>query len=59
MQPSVHMALAVFALASLGAAQGKNLLFYGNSFSFFNGGVAPLVRAIAIEAGYQAPVYQW
>ena len=58
MQPSAHVALAVLALTSLGAAQGKNLLFYGNSFSFFNGGVAPLVRAIAIEAGYQAPVYQ-
>lgn len=36
-------------------AQGKNVLFYGNSFSFFNGGVAQIVRAIAIEAGQPAP----
>ncbi|MEO6598002.1 MAG: hypothetical protein ABIP94_24935, partial [Planctomycetota bacterium] len=50
--------LAAFALLSLPCvlvAQGKNLLFYGNSFSFFNAGVARVVKFIAIEAGYPAP----
>ena len=54
----LHTALALLLLAAAVPAQGKNLLFYGNSFSFFHGGVAPLVRAIAIEAGYPPPVYQ-
>ncbi|MCA8951613.1 MAG: hypothetical protein KDE27_19050 [Planctomycetes bacterium] len=49
---------ATLALSSAAFAQGKNLLFYGNSFSFFNGGVARLVHAIAIEAGHPAPIYQ-
>ncbi len=53
-----HAAVAILLLASALTAQGKNLLFYGNSFSFFNGGVAQLVRAIAIDAGLPAPTYQ-
>ncbi len=53
-----HAAIAILLLASALHAQGKNLLFYGNSFSYFNGGVAQLVRAIAIEAGFPAPTYQ-
>ncbi|HEX5050313.1 MAG TPA: hypothetical protein VFZ65_00945 [Planctomycetota bacterium] len=51
-------AIAVLSLPSALLAQGKNLLFYGNSFSFFNGGVAQVVRAIAIEAGYPSPTIQ-
>lgn len=43
-------------LAAAGIAQvGKNLLFYGNSYSSRNGGVADLVRLLAIEAGLSAP----
>lgn len=50
--------LAAILLATSLAAQGKNLLFYGNSFSYFHGGVAQLVRAMAIEVGLPPPVYQ-
>jgi hypothetical protein len=53
-----NAAVALLLLASALHAQGKNLLFYGNSLSFFNGGVAPIVRAIAIQAGLPAPTYQ-
>lgn len=53
-----YWTLALLLLTPALQGQGKNLLFYGNSFSFFNGGVAPLVRAIAIEAGFPAPTYQ-
>jgi hypothetical protein len=42
------------ATASL-AQTGKNLLFYGNSYSQRNGGVGDLVRLLAIEAGLPAP----
>ena len=49
-----HLLLAL-ALASAATAQSKNLLFYGNSFSFFNGGVAPLMQLIAIEAEPPSP----
>lgn len=58
MHPVRPVAIAILLLASTLQAQGKNLLFYGNSFSFFNGGVAQLVRGIAIEAGFPAPTYQ-
>lgn len=51
-------AVLFLLLAPAVRAQGKNLLFYGNSFSFFNGGVARLVQAMAVEAGFPAPVYQ-
>lgn len=53
-----HAALAILLLVSLLPAQGKNLLFYGNSFSYFNSGVARIVQAIAVKAGFPAPVYQ-
>ena len=36
-------------------AQGKNLLFYGNSFSSRNGTVANMVQLIALEAGHLVP----
>lgn len=51
------LALLTFALALAAPsfAQGKNLLFYGNSYSSRNGGVADLVRLLAIEAGLPAP----
>jgi hypothetical protein len=55
---SVCITAALFALPSLLLAQGKNVLFYGNSFSYFNGGVAHLVRLIAQEAGLPVPFCQ-
>lgn len=58
MHPYRLAAIAILLAAPALTAQGKNLLFYGNSFSFFNGGVAQLVRAMAIEAGFPAPTYQ-
>jgi hypothetical protein len=60
--PAMHClrraAVVILLLAPSVLAQGKNLLFYGNSLSFFNGGVARLVQAMAVEAGFPAPVYQ-
>jgi len=58
MQLLRRAATAILLLVPVLHAQGKNLLFYGNSFSFFNGGVAQIVRTIAVEAGYPAPTYQ-
>ncbi len=52
-------ALLLAGLAGLttgAAAQaGKNILFYGNSYSSRNGGVGDLVRLLAVEAGLSAP----
>lgn len=44
-------------LAAAAPAQGKNLLFYGNSYTFYSWGygVPELVRRIAIEAGQPPP----
>ncbi len=56
-----YLRRAVFATVALASgllAQGKNVLFYGNSLSLFNGGVAPLVRAMAIAAGQPTPFCQ-
>lgn len=51
-------ALFLLWLASGVTAQAKNLLFYGNSYSFFSFGygVPELVRRLAIDAGNPAPV---
>ena len=54
-----HIA-ALFAGAILGftahcGAQGKNLLFYGNSYSSRNGSVADMVMRIAAQAGKPSP----
>ena len=43
------------AFACAATAQGKNLLFYGNSFSSRNGTVANMVQLIALEAGHLVP----
>lgn len=51
-------AAVALAVCSALTAQGKNLLFYGNSFSTFNGGVVPVVRALAIAAGEPTPFCQ-
>ncbi|MFO1077152.1 MAG: hypothetical protein U1E73_05445 [Planctomycetota bacterium] len=51
-------AIVVLLLPTAVCAQGKNLLYYGNSLSFFNGGVARIVQGIAVDAGFPAPVYQ-
>lgn len=49
-------ALAILATAGAAhAGAGKNLLFYGNSFTASGGGVHLLVRDIAVAAGYDAP----
>ncbi|HEB54002.1 MAG TPA: hypothetical protein ENI87_12175 [bacterium] len=46
--------LVAIAAASL-LAQGKNVLIYGNSLSLFNGGVEPILTALAVEAGQPQP----
>jgi hypothetical protein len=50
-------ALLLLLLISALPAQGKNLLFYGNSYTFysFGYGVPELVRLIAAEAGHPPP----
>lgn len=50
-------ALLALLLASGVTAQGKNLLFYGNSFTYYSWGygVPELVSLIATEAGHPAP----
>jgi len=54
-----HLArvLLCLCLASTAAAQSKNLLFYGNSFTYYTWGygVPELVQLIAIEAGHPSP----
>ncbi|MCA8948011.1 MAG: hypothetical protein KDE27_00820 [Planctomycetes bacterium] len=47
--------LTAVLAAGATAQAGRNLLFYGNSYSARNGGVAALVRLIAAEAGHPAP----
>lgn len=49
--------LLALLLATAIPAQGKNLLFYGNSYSFFawGYGVPELVQQIAIAAGHPRP----
>lgn len=49
--------LWLLLLASSATAQGKNLLFYGNSLTYYvwGYGVPEVVRWIAIEAGHPAP----
>ena len=49
------LATALLALAAAVSAQGKNLLFYGNSYSAYNGSVAEIVQRIATEAGQPSP----
>ena len=53
-----RVGVAVLSLAAVGLAQGKNILFYGNSLSLFNCGVAAVVRGMAIDAGFPAPTCQ-
>ncbi len=43
------------AFAAHSEAQGKNLLFYGNSYSSRNGSVAEMVMRIAVQAGQPTP----
>ena len=50
-----HSVVFLIALASSATAQGKNLLFYGNSYSQGNGGLPQLVQQIATEAGHPNP----
>jgi len=49
--------LLALLLATTATAQGKNLLFYGNSYTFlvFGYGVPELVEWIAVEAGHPTP----
>lgn len=49
--------MLTLALATTASAQGKNLLFYGNSFTYYSWGygVPELVGQIAVEAGHPAP----
>lgn len=49
--------LLTLLLASTITAQGKNLLFYGNSFTYYSWGfgVPELVRLFATEAGHPTP----
>jgi len=49
--------LIALLLASIGVAQGKNLLFYGSSYTYYSWGygVPELVREIATEAGHPPP----
>lgn len=49
------VALAGFLLAASALAQGKNLLFYGNSYSSRNGTVANMVQLIAMQKGHPSP----
>ncbi|MCA8977920.1 MAG: hypothetical protein KDC98_24555 [Planctomycetes bacterium] len=44
-------------MAATVAAQGKNLLFYGNSYTYYSWGygVPELVQLIAAEAGHPTP----
>jgi hypothetical protein len=51
----VTLCVALFAAAAAAQGVGKNLLFYGNSYSARNGGVGELVRLLAIQAGLPAP----
>lgn len=52
---AVLLAATALAFASPCEAQGKNLLFYGNSYSSRNGSVANMVQQIAMQAGHPAP----
>lgn len=52
---AVLLVTASIAFASPCEAQGKNLLFYGNSYSSRNGSVANMVQQIATQAGHPAP----
>ncbi|MCC7062824.1 MAG: SGNH/GDSL hydrolase family protein [Planctomycetes bacterium] len=49
--------LIALLLASISVAQGKNLLFYGSSYTYYSWGygVPELVREIATEAGHPTP----
>jgi len=51
----IPLAGVIAALSGAIAAQGKNLLFYGNSFSSRNGTVANIVQVVATEAGHATP----
>jgi len=62
MRPAMRLLLAA-TLALLAAVavpcQGKNVLMYGNSFSFFNSGVGLGLRRVAEAAGHPTPnVYE-
>lgn len=52
----LRSAAAFCAFTTLLCAQGKNVLVYGNSLSLFHGGVAPVLTALAAEAGLPPPV---
>ncbi|MCA8977919.1 MAG: hypothetical protein KDC98_24550 [Planctomycetes bacterium] len=58
MRRPLRMLLPLVFAATV-TAQGKNLLFYGNSYSFFSWGygVPELVQLIAIEAGQPSPTF--
>lgn len=49
------LAAVALSLAEASTAQGKNLLFYGNSYSSRNGTVANMVQRIAVQAGRPTP----
>ena len=51
--------LLALLLAATVTAQGKNLLFYGNSYTYYSWGygVPELVQRIAIEAGHPSPTF--
>lgn len=51
----LSLCAALLAGAVVAQGVGKNILFYGNSYSSRNGGVGDLVRLLAIEAGLPAP----
>ncbi|MEZ6035861.1 MAG: hypothetical protein R3F29_00170 [Planctomycetota bacterium] len=53
----IAYALLALTLAPLAAAQGKNLLFYGNSFTYYvwGYGVPEVVAQLAVAAGHPAP----
>jgi len=48
---------ALLLLAAIAPTQSKNLLFYGNSYTYYSWGygVPELVQLIAIEAGHPSP----
>ena len=51
--------LLALLLAATVTAQGKNLLFYGNSYTYYSWGygVPELVQLIAVEAGHRSPTF--
>ncbi len=52
---AASIAAVALSLSEASTAQGKNLLFYGNSYSLRNGTVANMVQLIAIQSGRPTP----